>query len=557
MVILSREQLEDKLAALHRASLELIRDLSLDAVLQQIGNLALEQAGARFCAIGVVDDQGRLIRFIPIGMTPEEIRLTGKPPIGKGILGALKTERRTIRIPEISVDKRSEGFPPNHPPMRSFLGVPIINGDRLLGLIYLTDKIDHYEFTHDDERVIETLAAYAAVAISNAQLYREVVERDKTLARRNQDLALINSLAADMAGTLETEDILKVALTKVLDYLEVDAAEVYLSEEGGQIYRLALHVGDIVGAFWTRNNFRNAEGPVGQVAESGKALVSLNPQKEFRYLRRAVAEAGLDCLACVPLLAHGNVLGVLCVAAKSPHRFDERVVDLLLAIGAWAGLSIENSRLHRGARRLAVLEERERIGMDLHDGIIQSIYAVGLALEYSRSAVEEDPKAARARIDLAIDGLNHTIRDIRSYILDLRPRQLRGEDLIGGLQKLVDEFSANSRVPAILVGPKNGLMGLPTTNATALFHICQEALANIAKHSQATQTEVHLWTSGGRVILEVSDDGKGFDLRKMSVTLGHGLSNMHLRAHRVGGDVEITSEPGSGTTVLAWVPRHH
>jgi signal transduction histidine kinase len=557
MVILSREQLEERLAALHQASLELVRDLSLDVVLQQIGNLALKQAGARYCALGVVDEQGKLICFIPIGMTPEEIRLTGKPPIGKGILGALKQERRTIRIPEISVDSRAEGFPPNHPPMHSFLGVPILSADRLLGLIYLTDKIDYFEFTQDDERVIETLAAYAAVAISNAKLYRDVLDRDKILTRRNQDLALLNDLAADMAGNLEIEDILKITLTKVLEYLEVDAGEIYLSEEGGQIYRLALHLGDVVGAFWTRNNFQNGEGPVGQVAESGKPLVSLSPQKEFRFLRRAVGEAGLDCLACVPLIAHGSVLGVLCVAARHPHRFDDRVVDLLLAIGTWAGLSIENARLHRGARRLAVLEERERIGMDLHDGIIQSIYAVGLALEYSRSAVEEDPKAARTKIDQAIDGLNHTIRDIRSYILDLRPRQLRGEDLIGGLQKLVDEFSTNSRIQAILVGPKNGLVGLPTANATAIFHICQEALANVAKHSQATQAEVHLWTSGGRVILEVSDDGKGFDLRKMSVTLGHGLSNMHVRAHKAGGDVEITSEPGSGTTVLVWVPRHH
>jgi GAF domain-containing protein len=556
MVILTREQLEERLAALHQASLELVRDLSLDVVLDQIVNLAREQAGARYAALGVVDEEGRLTRFIPIGMTPEEIRLTGHPPVGKGMIGALKRERRTIRIPEISADPRSAGFPPNHPVMHSFLGVPIMSGDRLLGLIYLTDKEDHPEFTEADERVIETLAAYAAVAINNARLYAEVLDRDRILTRRNQDLALLNDLAADMAGNLEIEDILNLTMSKVLEYLDVDAGEIFLSEEGGQIYRLSLHAGDIVNSFWTRSNFSIGEGPVGQVAESGKPLVSLNPYKEFRYLRRSVGEAGLDCLACVPLSAHGKVLGVMCVAAREPHQFDERIIDLLLSIGTWAGLSIENARLHRQERRLAVLEERERIGMDLHDGIIQSIYAVGLALEYSRSVIEEDPKAARAKIDQAIEGLNHAVRDIRSYILDLRPRQLRGEDLMVGLQKLVDEFTTNTRIHTILVGPKDGLVGLPTANATALFHICQEALANVAKHSKATQAEIHLWTSGGRVILEVSDDGKGFDLRKMSITLGHGLSNMHVRAQKVGGDVEITSEPGSGTTVLVWVPRH-
>ena len=255
------------------------------------------------------------------------------------------------------------------------------------------------------------------------------------------------------------------------------------------------------------------------------------------------------------MATRSGVLGVMCVAAKDPQNFDERVLDLLLSIGTWAGLSFENVRLQRQARRLAVLEERERIGMDLHDGIIQSIYAVGLALDYARSSVDEEPSAARGKIDQAINDLDNTIRDIRSYILDLRPRQFLGEDLMQGLEQLVEEFNANSRSQAILIGPRNGLMGLPTANATALFHICQEALANSAKHAQAGSVDVRLLTSGERVMLEITDDGRGFDLRKMSVTLGHGLSNMHVRARKVSGDVEITSEPGSGTTVLAWVPR--
>jgi signal transduction histidine kinase len=260
-------------------------------------------------------------------------------------------------------------------------------------------------------------------------------------------------------------------------------------------------------------------------------------------------------MACIPLTARGNVVGVLCLAAKYPRQMDERTEDLLMSIGTWAGLAIENARLHRQARRIAVLEERERIGMDLHDGIIQSIYAVGLALDYAQIALDEDPKLAKIKIEQAVEGLNNTIRDIRTYILDLRPRQFRGEDLMTGLQQLVDEFTANSRAGATLIGPKNGLVGLPTSHATALFHICQEALANVAKHSRAQQVTIHLWSTDERMLLEVSDNGRGFDLRKMSVTLGHGLSNMHARAHKAGGDVEITSEPGDGTTVLAWVPK--
>jgi two-component system sensor histidine kinase DevS len=261
-------------------------------------------------------------------------------------------------------------------------------------------------------------------------------------------------------------------------------------------------------------------------------------------------------VACIPLATRGSVVGVMCVAAKEPHNFDDRVLDLLLAIGTWTGLSIENVRFGRQSRRLAVLEERERIGMDLHDGIIQSIYAVGLALDYARSTVDQDQEAARAKIDQAIESLDTTIQDIRSYILDLRPRQLRGEDLMRGLEQLVEEFNANSRSQASLHGPRNGMEGLPTANATTLFHICQEALANVAKHAKAGLVEVNLITSDERVILEVTDDGLGFDLRKMNVTLGHGLSNMQFRAKKVGGEVEINSRPGSGTTVMAWVPRY-
>jgi signal transduction histidine kinase len=555
MVTLTREQLEERLATLHKASLELVGDLSLDVVLHRIVNLARAQVGAGYAALGLLGEDDQIDRFIPVGMTDDQIEQIGALPVGKGMLGALKTERKPIRIPEISADPRSGGFPPNHPDMHPFLGVPIITGDRLLGLIYLTDKEDNFEFTEADERVIETLAAYAAVAISNAQLYKDIIDRDQALMKRNQDLGLLNTMAAAVTRSLEVDDIVYQALSGVLDYLEIDAGEIFLADESGQNFQLALHLGDSIDALWTRDSFSLGEGPIGQVAQSGQPLVSIDPQREVGYFRHEVVESGLCCVACIPLATRSGVLGVMCVAAKEPQNFDERVLDLLISIGTWAGLSFENVRLQRQARRLAVLEERERIGMDLHDGIIQSIYAVGLALDYARSTVDAEPSAARSKIDQAIENLDNTIGDIRSYILDLRPRQFRGEDLMQGLEQLVEEFNANSRSQAILVGPRNGLMGLPTANATALFHICQESLANSAKHAQAGLVDVRLMTTGERVVLEITDDGRGFDLRKMSVTLGHGLSNMHVRAHKVGGDVEFTSEPGSGTTVLAWVPR--
>lgn len=555
MALLTREQLEDRLAALHQASLELVRDLSLETVLERIVTLARAQADAAYAALGVVDENGKLVKFIHEGMTPEEVQKTGNPPVGKGLIGAISKERRTLRVPSIGSDPRSVGFPPGHPVMNSFLGVPILHGERLLGQIYLTNKESHSEFTPFDERVIETLAAYAAIAITNARLYEEVVDRDKTLHRRNEDLALLNDVAASLASTLDVDKILNQTLYRIMEYLGVEAGEIFLMDETERELSVALHLGEFAQAFLTRDRFAVGEGFIGITAQLARPLTTCDLKTDLRYLRQAVVAAGFKCMACIPLTAHGHVVGVVSAATRKMRRFEEPEIALLSAIGAWAGIAIENARLHNQARRLAVLEERERIGMDLHDGIIQSIYGVGLALEYARVAIDEDPNQSEQKIQQAIDGLNKTIRDIRAYILDLRPREFGGVNLREGLQRLVDEYRTNTLADAILYAPEDGLIGLPTSHATALFHICQEALANVAKHSKAKRTSIHLWATRERVLLEVADNGDGFDLRKMSVTLGHGLSNMHIRARKVGGDVEVTSAPGEGATVLAWVPR--
>jgi len=555
MVLLTREQLEDRLVALHRASLELVSDLSLGTVLERIVTLAREQSGARYAALGVVNDAGELVQFIPIGMTKQEIERIAHPPIGRGLLGAMRDQLEPIRLPEISTDSRSVGFPKNHPEMHSFLGVPIAQGERLFGQIYLTDKMDYPEFTREDERVLETLAAYAATAITNARLYEQLVRRDRELQTRNDDLKLLNDAATTLTSSLDIDDILAKTLDLVMEYLSVEAGEIFLVEDGEQELHLELHRGDFGEAFSSLDRFRIGQGFIGMVAATGKMLVSTNLRQDMRYLRPSVLEAGFQFICCIPLTSGGSVVGVLSAATRSLRKLDERELNMLTAIGTWAGVTIENARLNRQSRRLAVLEERERIGMDLHDGIIQSIYGVGLALDIARMALDEDPGEARKKIEESISSLNSTIRDIRAYILDLRPRQFHGEDLKQGLQRLVDEFQLNSATRVTLMGPEDGLVDFPSQNATALFHICQESLANIAKHARAQYAEVHLWTTRDRVLLEISDDGRGFDLRKMNIMLGHGLSNMHSRARKAGGDVEITSSPGSGTTVLAWVPR--
>jgi len=554
MVILTREQIEERLIALHQVSLELVSDLSIETVLEHIVTLAREQANARYAALGVFDDDGDLEKFIQVGLTPEEVSRIPHQPEGRGLLGALKRERKTTRIPEISADPRSVGFPNQHPRMHSFLGVPILLGEYLLGTIYLTDKIGYHEFTEEDERVIETLAAYAAVAISNARLYRDLLERDQALTQRNEDLALLNDAAIAQASSLELDEVLDRTLNRVMAYMEVEAGEIFLMEEGGQELKHALHRGEGAQAFFTRERFLLGDGIVGKVAQTGKPIVSTDLGRDVRFLRPAVVQAGFNCLVSIPLVARGNVVGVMNVATKQSREITSREIHLLTAIGSWAGITIENARLHRQARRLAVLEERERIGMDLHDGIIQSIYSVGLTLDYARMIVDEDPLQARQKIEQAIEALNSTIGDIRSYISDLRPRQIGSEGLIDGLQNLVDVFKANIMVDITLTGPKDGLVALPGSHATALYHICQEALANVARHAHARHISVRVWTTGDQVLLEVIDDGQGFVLEKMNLASGHGISNIHTRARKVGGDVKISTAPGEGTTVLAWVP---
>lgn len=379
-MLLTREQLQERLIALHKASLELVKDVSLDRLLERIAAVACEQADARYAALGVLDDNGKLVKFISIGMEEEEIKRIAHPPVGKGLIGELMDTEVPLRVPVIQEHPSSVGFPAHHPKMTSFLGVPIRAANRQLGQIYLTEKIGASEFTADDEKIIQMLAGYAAAAIQNARL-------------------------------------------------------------------------------------------------------------------------------------------------------------------------LENTH------RLAVLEERERIGMDLHDGIIQAIYGVGLSLEGALHSIEETPSDAKERIRHSIEGLNQAIRDLRAYILDLRPRQMGNDGLMSGLKRLATEFRANSLTEVVLIGPDSDQVDLAPTQSLALFHICQEALANAAKHAKAKKVEIALWSTEDRVLMEIHDDGRGFDMETKSQNIGHGLANMLTRAQSVGGDVDISSTPGEGTTVLAWVPR--
>jgi two-component system sensor histidine kinase DevS len=554
-MLLTREQLQERLIALHRASLELVREVSLEHLLERIASTACEQVGARYAALGVLDDHGGLKQFVTVGMSQNEIKRIVHAPTGRGLIGALMDSRHPIRVPMIVDDSRSVGFPNNHPVMVSFLGVPIRAGENQLGQIYLTDKIDEPEFTADDERIIQMLAGYAAAAIQNARLLEQMQARDAELTRRSEDLELLNGIASVLTSSLELDEILNKTLAVVMSYMKVEAGAIFLLEDDEETLRLVLHRGEAAEAFWTRSRFRIGEGTIGEVARDRRLQVSTDPMADTPALGSAVAKAGFRQIAYLPLNSGDSLLGVMSVATRSAQPMEERSVNLLGAVGNWAGLAIENGRLHQNARRLAVLEERDRIGMDLHDGIIQSVYGVGLSLENALHAIDEDSELAKVRIKDAISGLNQAIRDMRAYILDLRPRQMGNDGLMNALRRLATEYRANTFSEIALTGPETGLEQIPQIGALALFHVCQEALANAAKHAGAKHVDLSVWIAEDRVVMEVSDNGRGFAVEKMSTTIGHGLSNMQTRARAVGGDVDITSAPAEGTTVLAWVPR--
>ncbi len=551
---LTREQLSQQLLALHSASLDLVKDISLDSLLERIGSIACELSTAKYAAVGVLDEKGELERFIPIGMTRQEIDQMPHPPVGEGLIGALMHSKEAILIPDISKDPRQGGFPVFHPAMTSFLGVPILQGEKQLGQIYLTNKQSAKAFDANDQGIIEMLANYAAVAITNAQLYRDLISRDRILTRRNENLALLNELASTLATSTDIDQIVDNGLGQLMNYLQMEVAEVFLRQEDSRNLILKSHRGGDTDNLWIRKQFVIGEGTVGKVAQSGYALIMDLGENKYPDLIPGIRSKQIFQIAVLPLNGRTGVLGVMCVATCHPRPIDDIEFQFLQAIASWMATALENVRLNLSDRRLAILEERERFGMDLHDGIIQSVYAVGLTLEHARLLLTDDPEMAASRIDQAVHDLNNTIRDIRAYILDLRPRQMHNESVLEGVQRLVHEFKANTLIEVNLDGPADGLAELPGPQAVALFHICQEALANIAKHAHARRVDVILWRTDDRALLEVHDDGKGFNPDQIHQAIGHGLSNMQTRATNAGGEVDISSEIGQGSTVLAWVP---
>jgi GAF domain-containing protein len=378
MVQKSKKELEEQIGSLYQASKDLVGDFSLETLLSRIVRLAQAQVQAEYAALAIRDDDGKVVNFIHSGMSEEELHLIPHPPEGKGLLGELQQRHEVIRIAGITDDERYSGFPQHHPVMTSMLGVPITTGEKILGQIYLTNKIGANEFTLDDERLMKTLAAYAAVAITNTQLYNNIREQDIAINQQFEDLSLIHDLAQGIASSWDTKEIMSLTLKKVLRYLEIETGEIFLLERGAKDLRLALLRGEDFESFYTKNVFRVGDGVIGKAAGMNKPLVVNNLESDDRVLRPAIIKAGYRSLAVIPLQATREVVGVMALASKTDRAYLPTELDMLTTIGTWAGTAIQNAQLQQQIKHIAILEERERIGMDLHDGVIQSLYSLGL-----------------------------------------------------------------------------------------------------------------------------------------------------------------------------------
>jgi signal transduction histidine kinase len=534
--------IQDRYERLLEGGLILAADLSLPATLQRIVELAAGLTGARYGALGVLGRDGVITEFITTGISTEARTAIGPIPHGRGILGVLIEDARPLRLHDIAEDPRSVGFPPSHPPMRTFLGVPMTARGRVYGNLYLTEKHGGEDFDADDERALVLLAAQAGAAIEAAQLYEEANDR----AQRLEAIRAIST--AILAGT-EPGELLGLIAGHARALVGADLATLALPVDD---QRLVVEAADGLLAAELRGTEFPAEGSVtGEVMRTGKAVVLADAAADGRGAQ-PVVRAGVGPAVFVPLAVRGRTLGTLTVAnAAGGPLLREAAVQLVETFAEQAGVALEYARLQGELQRLAVLEDRERIAKELHDGAIQSLFAVGMGLQ--GSALLATDGELRDRIQNAVEELDRVIRDLRNYIFGLRPGILADRQLDQAIQGLVEEFQRRTGVVAIAQVDPVAAADLGG-RAADVIQLAREALSNVSRHAQAVTCRVSLYRDEHGGVLEVDDDGRGFDPVRLPDT-GQGLRNLRERAEGLGGRAEIDSTPGEGTRVRVTIPR--
>jgi signal transduction histidine kinase len=529
-----RDQLIEAVLVLHA-------ELSLPAVLQRIVELATELTGARYGALGVIEDD-RLIEFVTTGLSDEEREAIGDPPTGHGILGVLIEEHGTLRLPDIGGDPRSNGFPAHHPPMHTFLGTAVVARGAVFGNIYLTEKRGGGEFTNDDERIVQVLAAQAGVAIENARLYEEAAQRERWLESSRE-------IANAILSREELPNVLELIAEHARHLVGADLAAVHIPVPGTD--QLVVEAASGEHADELRSVRFPIEGSIsGEVVRRGHAIVVEDAAADARAFQPVVRLGDLGPAMFVPLSSQGKAFGTLAATnMRGGRRFSGDAVRVLETFAAQAALALDAARAQGELQRLAILDDRERIAKELHDGVIQALFAVGMGLQ--GTAIMSGDEELGGRIEGAVAELDRVIRDLRNYIFGLRPGILADRQLDQALRQLAEEFQQKSGVVTVVDVDPTAAAELANI-AGDVVQLVRESLSNVGRHAEAATVRVSLYRRDDHVVVEVDDDGAGFDTR--TARRGDGLTNLENRAAALGGNALIESSPDRGTTVRLVLP---
>lgn len=528
----------DRVHALLDAVVSVGSDLDLETVLRRIVETATTLVDASYGALGVIGEENTLIQFVPVGLSEGEIARIEHWPHGLGLLGLLIKEPQILRLAHISDHPESYGFPPGHPEMGSFLGVPLRVRDEVFGNLYLTEKRGGSEFDEEDQAIVVALATAAGVAIENARLFEET-------RRRETWLQVSSEITTSLLSGAEPQEVLTLMARRAREMADADIAAILLPNEGGETLRVVIEHGE------STEGVAPVEVAISDSLE-GRAFLSGEPvmvnDSEEGDVTVAIAEnlAG-GPVATVPLGAPGAVRGVLSLGKRSGRMpFSQSEVRMLHAFAGHAAIALELAETRRDAERLGLLEDRDRIAKDLHDVVIQRLFAVAMTLMSTVRLVER-PEAS-SRLQNAIDELDNTIRQIRSTIFALQtPHEESAPSLRAQIVDLVEGARGH-------LGFMPGLRmeGQLDTRVSAeagehLLAVLREALSNIVRHAKASKASVSAEVSGDWLTLVVEDNGVGLpaDGRRS------GLRNLKERAAQLGGDFYADS-PEEGGARLQW-----
>ncbi|HET9593401.1 MAG TPA: GAF domain-containing sensor histidine kinase [Solirubrobacterales bacterium] len=544
---------EERFRRLIDVGSNLLSELDLEAVLQSVVEAARELTGARYAALGVLDPERReLERFINVGIDEETRRGIGNLPRGRGVLGELIREPKPLRLQDVERHPHAYGFPPGHPPMHSFLGVPIAVRGETYGNLYMTEKQGGGQFDDSDEDAAITLASWAGIAIENARLYTSLSEREAEVEQALRRAETSVDIARAVGGETDVERVLDLIVKRARALVEARALLVLL-HRGDHLF-VATSAGEVSA------EAASLEVPIedavfgGAIQERVSHRLDRGTPPSLAHLRERL---GAETALVVPMLFRGRAVGLLVALDREAGglEFDQEDERLLQSFASSAATAVATAQTVESERLRQQVEsaerERERWARELHDDTLQNLAAIRIQLATAlQSGGEGRAERIEGAAEKAIAQLEGQINELNRLINDLRPAALERLGLAGALQALAEESGARSGAEIEAeIEVSDSRSG---EEDRIVYRLVQEALTNIVKHANASRVEVSARENDGAIRILVRDDGDGFDAA--ADTAGRGLRGMRERIELLGGEIAVASTPGNGTEITASVP---